>query len=134
MKLRLLLVSLAAAMFVVSAAVAAPPPGKGKPPATGEACKPKVTVVLKGLLTGAPLSVDVTSANRWGLAYVTGSASTSVATNADTKVRRQGKKTLADLVVGDRVLVQAKVCKADLADEKTPALTAVRVVAHPAKA
>lgn len=134
MKLRLLLVGLAAAMFVVSAAVAAPPPGKGKPPATGEACKPKVTVVLKGLLTGAPLSVDVTSANRWGRAYVTGSASTSVATNADTKVRRQGKKTLADLVVGDRVLVQAKVCKADLADEKTPALTAVRVVAHPAKA
>ena len=72
MKLRLLLVSLAAALFAVSAAVAAPPPGKGKPPATGEACKPKVTVVLKGVLTGAPLSVDVTSANRWGRAYVAG--------------------------------------------------------------
>lgn len=134
MKLRSLLAGLAAAMFVVSAAVAAPPPGKGKPPATGEGCKPRVTVVLKGLLTGAPLSVDVTGANRWGRAYVAGSASTSVTTNADTKVRRQGKKTLADLVVGDRVLVQAKVCKAALADEATPPLTAVRVVAHPAKA
>ena len=55
-------------------------------------------------------------------------------TDADTKVRRQGKKTLADLVVGDRVLVQAKVCKADLAEGGMPALTAVRVVAHPAKA
>ena len=134
MKLRSLLAGLAAAMFAVSAAVAAPPPGKGKPPATGEGCKPRVTVVLKGLLTGAPLSVDVTGANRWGRAYVAGSASTSVTTNADTKVRRQGKKTLADLVVGDRVLVQAKVCKAALADEATPPLTAVRVVAHPAKA
>ena len=134
MKLRLLLVSLAAALIAVSAAVAAPPPGKGKPPATGEACKPKVTVVLKGVLTGAPLSVDVTSANRWGRAYVAGTASTSVTTTADTKVRRQGKKTLDALVVGDRVLVQAKVCKADLAEGAMPALTAVRVVAHPAKA
>ena len=134
MKLRLVLVGFAAAMFAVSAAVAAPPPGKGKPPATGEGCKPKVTVVLKGVLTGAPLTVDVTSANRWGRAYVVGATSTSVTTDADTKVRRQGKKTLADLVVGDRVFVQAKVCKADLAEGAKPPLTAVRVVAHPAKA
>ena len=134
MKLRLLLVSFAAALFAVSAAVAAPPPGKGKPPATGGGCKPKVTVVLKGVLTGAPLSVDVTSANRWGRAYVAGTASTSIVVTADTKVRRQGKKLVTELVVGDRVLVQAKVCKADLAEGAMPALTAVRVVAHPAKA
>jgi hypothetical protein len=133
MKLRLLVVSLAAAMLSVSAAVAAPPLGKGKPPTTGEGCKPKVTVVLKGTLASAPLNVTVTKANRWGRAYVSASAVT-VATNANTKVRRQGKKLLTDLVVGDRVLVQAKVCKADLANEATPALTAVRVVAHPAKA
>lgn len=133
MKLRLLLVGVAAAMFAVSAAVAAPPPGKGKP-AKGEGCKPKVTVVLKGVLTGAPLDVDVTSANRWGRAYVAGTASTSVAVNADTKVRRQGKKLITELVVGDRVLVQARVCKADLAEGVMPRLTAVRVVAHPAKA
>jgi hypothetical protein len=134
MKLRVLLVGLTAALLGVSAAVAAPPPGKGKPPATGEGCKPKVTVVLKGLLTGAPLSVDVTSANRWGRAYVAGTASTSIAVNADTKVRRQGKKLITELVVGDRVLVQARVCKADLVEGAMPALTAVRVVAHPAKA
>ena len=133
MKLRFLLVSLAAAMLSVSAAVAAPPPGKGKPPATGEGCKPKVTVVLKGTLASAPLNVTVTKANRWGRAYVSASAVT-VTVNADTKVRRQGKKTLAELVVGDRVLVQAKVCKADLAEGATPALTAVRVIAHPATA
>jgi hypothetical protein len=33
-----------------------------------------------------------------------------------------------------RVLVQAKVCKADLAEGAMPGLTASRVVAHPAKA
>ena len=136
MKTRLLVVTLVIASLGVSAAVAAPPPGKGKPPAKGEGCKPKVTVVLKGTLIGAPLSVDVTSANRWGRAYVPGTASTSIAVDTNTKVRRNGNKTLiTELVVGDRVLVQARVCKADLANEATPpALTAVRVVAHPAKA
>jgi hypothetical protein len=134
MKLKVLLVGLAASMLCVSAAVAAPPEGKGKPKTTGEGCKPKVTVVLKGTLTGAPLSVDVTSANRWGRAYVAGTASTSVAVDANTKVRRQGKKLVSDLVVGDRVLVQAKVCKADLKDNVMPALTASKVIAHPAKA
>jgi hypothetical protein len=51
-----------------------------------------------------------------------------------TKVRRQGKAAITELVVGDRVLVQARVCKADLAEGAMPPLTAVRVVAHPAKA
>ena len=134
MKSRVLLVGLTAALLSVSAAVAAPPPGKGKPPTTDAGCKPKVTVVVKGSLTGVPLSVDVTSANRWGRAYVAGTASTSIAVTPDTKVRRQGKKLLGELVVGDRVLVQARVCKADLAEGAMPPLTAVRVVAHPAKA
>jgi hypothetical protein len=135
MRFKLLLLGItAAALLSVSAAVAAPPTGKGKP-TTGEGCKPKVTVVLKGTLTGAPLSVDVTSANRWGHAYVAGTASTSIAVDANTtKVRRQGKALITDLVVGDRVLVQARVCKADLAGDVMPPLTAVRVVAHPAKA
>jgi hypothetical protein len=88
--------------------------------------KPRVTVVLKGTLTGVPLSVDVTSSNRWGRAYVAGTASTSIAVNDDTKVRRQGLKKVTDLVVGDRVLVQARVCKADLKDDAMPALTASR--------
>jgi hypothetical protein len=131
-KLKLLLVGVVGVVLTASSAVAAPPAGKGKPPTTGVGCKPKVSVVLKGTLTGAPLSVDVTSGNRWGRAYVAGSASTSIAVNADTKVRRQGKKLITDLVVGDRVLVQAKACKADLANDATPALTASKVVAHPA--
>lgn len=65
MKMRFLLVALVSAGLGVSAAVAAPPPGKGKPPTTGEGCKPKVTVVLKGTLattSAAALSVNVTKA------------------------------------------------------------------------
>ena len=133
MKIKLVLASLAVAGLAVSSAVAAPPEGKGKP-RTGEGCKPKVTVVLKGTLTGAPLSVDVKSSNRWGRAYVPGVASTSIAVNDDTKVRRQGKNHITDLVVGDRVLVQARVCKDDLKDDAVPTLTASKVIAHPAKA
>lgn len=133
MKVKLFLAGLAVAGLAVSSAVAAPPEGKGKP-RTGEGCKPKVTVVLKGTLTAAPLTVDVTSSNRWGRAYVAGTASTSIAVDPNTKVRRQGKKLITDLVVGDRVLVQARVCKDELKDNVMPALTATKVIAHPAKA
>ena len=134
MRLRLLFIGLVAVVCTASSAVAAPPPGKGKP-TIGPGCKPNVTVVLKGTLTGAPLSVDVTSSNRWGRAYVPGAAPTAITVDpVKTKVRRQGQTHITDLVVGDRVLVQAKVCKADLANEATPPLTALRVVAHPAAA
>ena len=149
MKVRSFVIALVVASVAVSAAVAAPPPGKGKPEGvgkpetagqgkpstTGVACKPKVSVVLKGTLTStstSSLGVDVTHTNRWGRAYDETTA--AVAVNEATKVRRQGKKTLADLVVGDRVLVQARVCKADLEDDAKPDLTAWKVVAHPAKA
>ena len=138
MKSKVLMTALVAAVLGASAAVAAPPPGKGKPPATGEGCKPKVTVVLKGTLTATPgisasaLSVNVTRANRHGRAYVAAAQPTSVLVDEDTKVRRRGKKTLGDLLSGDRVVVQARTCKADLAAGATPPLTATRVVAHPA--
>ena len=156
MKLKLVLVGLVVALLSVSAAVAAPPPGKGKPvttpppgkgkpatapgkgkpPKTGLGCKPMVTVVLKGTLTGAPgssLSMSVSHGNRWARAYVAAGFA-SVAVDQSTQVRRNGKKMLTDLVVGDWLLVQARACKADLAANAMPALTAVRVVAHPAKA
>jgi hypothetical protein len=142
-KLKVLLVGLLAVSLSASLAVAAPPPGKGKPETagkhstTGPTCKPKVTVVLKGTLTGMTalaLTVDVTSGNRWGRAY--DEASHSILVNEDTtKVRGEGKKELDDLVPGDRVLVQARACKAELlAPGVPPVLTAVRVVAHSAAA
>ena len=135
MKVKLMLVTLAAASLGVSVAVAAPPPGKGKP-TTGAGCKPKVTVVLKGTLVApgvGSLTMNVTSGNRWGRAY--DEAAHTILVTSDTKVRRQGKKTLDALVAGDRVLVQARACKVDLlATGAPPVLTAARVVAHPAAA
>jgi hypothetical protein len=136
MKMKVLVTTVAAASLCVSAAVAAPTPGKGKPLATGDGCKPKVTVVLKGTLAATPgpsaLMVTVTRGNRFARAYVAASQPTSVQVDEDTKVRRQGKKTLGDLLSGDRVLVQARACKADLAEGAMPPLRATRVVAHPA--
>ena len=139
MKIKTFLAGLAIAGLAVSSAVAAPPADKGKPKTTGLGCKPQITVVLKGTLASTPgasataLSVTVTSGNRWGRAYVKATQPTTVAVNADTKVRRQGAKTLAALLADDRVLVQARVCKEDLKEDKTPGLTAARVIAHPAK-
>jgi hypothetical protein len=140
MKLKVLLVGLAAAMLCVSSAVAAPPEGKGKP-RTGEGCKPKITVVLKGTLVSASttsLSMKVTGANRWGRAYKD-AGTASVTLDPKTKVRGGGMKSVADLLADlkadDRVLVQARVCKDDLKDPTSkPTLTASKVIGHPAKA
>jgi hypothetical protein len=138
MKVKLFLASLAVAGLAVSSAVAAPPEGNGKP-TSGEGCKPKISVVLKGTLVSASttsLSMNVTGGNRWGRAYKT-AGTASVTLDSKTKVRGGGMKTVADLVAdlkaGDRVLVQARVCKADLKENAKPALTASKVVGHPAK-
>ena len=49
-------------------------------------------------------------------------------------MRRKGEALIGELVVGDRVLVQARVCKDDLKGGLMPTLTASKVIAHPAKA
>lgn len=138
MKIKLLLASLAVAGLAVSSAVAAPPEGKGKP-RTGEGCKPKIAVVLKGTLVSASassLSMNVTGANRWGRVY---GATATAKLDDKTKVRGGGMKSVADLLAdlkaGDRVLVQARVCKDAFKDPTTkPELTASKVIGHPAKA
>ncbi len=136
----------AIALLAVSAAVAAPPAGKGKPataglsgkPApTGVACKPKISVILKGTLTAntAPASFALTVAggNRFAKAYRAGAQPVVVLLTTGTKIVRGKSHNAADLTVGDRVNVRATACKADLALDATPALTAVRLVGHPAK-
>ena len=148
MRLRLLAVGLGAVALGVSSAIAAPPPGKGKPETTGKPattgkptttgalCRPKVTVVLKGTLSSlgaSSLGVSVEHGNRWARAY-TSLGTVSLVVDDATKIRRNGKKLIGDLAVGDRLLVQARACKADLTAQGTPpALTAARVVAHPPK-
>ena len=92
--------------------------------------------MLKGTLTSvsaASLGLDIDHGNRWARAYTSLGTATLVM-NDTTKVRRNGKKLVSDLAVGDLLLVQARACKAELTAQGTPpALTAVRVVAHPPK-
>jgi hypothetical protein len=130
----------ACAALAVTATVALAAPQK-KPP-TGPGCKPQVSVILKGTVATAPgggatlpfsLAVTVKHANRLGHAYVTAAQPVSITVNDQTKMRFQGMKGLTALhalVVNDRVKIEARVCKADLAHGATPALTAKRLVAH----
>jgi len=127
----------AIALLAVSAAVAAPPVGKGKPSPTGTACKPKISVILKGTLTAnsqpASVALTVTGGNRFARAYRASAQPVTVLLTTDTRIVRGDSRNAADLIVGDRVNVRATACKADLALDATPTLTAVRLVAHPAK-
>ncbi len=158
MRIGALIAAVVALAMGASLAIAAPPAGKGKQaktetveevdggtkgkkPRTGEGCRPRVTIILKGALVGTPgetateLTLTVTGGNAHGKALLAGSL-TQLTVKLDdlTKVRRNGAKTIASLAAGDRVLVQARACKADLKAETAPTLTAARVVAHPPSA
>jgi hypothetical protein len=138
MKVRAIVVGAALALLGASVAVAAPPAGKGKPATTGAGCKPMIAVILKGTLAAdagtAPtaLSVNVTGGNHFAAAWK--SKPVSVALTSSTKVNRQGDQNAADLKSGDKVNIQARSCKADLANNAVPSLTATRVTAHAATA
>jgi hypothetical protein len=137
MKTRTMIAAVVVAAVAASTALAAPPPGKGKPP-TGPGCRPAVAVILHGTLAGnggaAPFTLTLTakSGNHFAQAYVKGSQPVSISATVQTKINRQGDKNPADLKSGDLATVQARACKADLANGATPALTATRVTAHPA--
>jgi hypothetical protein len=134
-----------AALAAVFASVTVAASAKGKPPKTGPGCKPAVSVILKGTVAGATaalpsdLMINVKHSNKHGRAYVQATQPVTVHLTTDTKIRRNNTKGLdalqaiAAAAVPDRVLVQARVCKADLANGATPDLTAKRVVAHPSK-
>jgi hypothetical protein len=124
------------ALVVTSAAVAAPE--KGKPPVTGAGCKPSVAVIVTGTLaadgTASSLSVNVTGGNHAAQVYKQAPQPISIVVTSSTKISRQGHHLATDLKNHDRVNIQAKACKADLANTTAtpPALTATRVTAHPA--
>ncbi|MFL5952929.1 MAG: hypothetical protein ACJ76I_02315 [Gaiellaceae bacterium] len=126
------LLAAAALVLTLAASVAVGAPAKGKPPTT---CKPQVSVILTGKLaadagaTPTALSVTVSGGNRFARAYK-GVTPVSVGVTSTTKVHRGTSTTWADLKSGDRVNIQARVCRSTLANGATPALTAFRVTAH----
>jgi hypothetical protein len=105
----------------------------------------RVSVILKGTLVsvdstadadGLSLTFSVAARNDHGAAFAIGSP-IKVLVNDATKIRRAGKSSLGKLLVGppaDRVFVQIRACKVDLADQsKVLANPAKRVVAHAGK-
>lgn len=141
MRLKFLILALVVSLVGVSAAAAKRDPAKGKPPKTGLGCKPSVKVVLNGVLAADVDPADgdtsfvltVKRSNKHGRAYKAASTAT-VLVDAKTRIHRKHDRTLGALAPNDRVSVQAKVCKADLAEGAMPELTARKVVAHAAKA
>lgn len=143
MRARAALIASLAVALAASAAVAGPPPGKGKQPVSGAGCKPKVSLRLAGTLTSDPgagatsFTMSVSGANKHGKNFVTDPATVvTIAVDAKTKVRRQGAKTVEALALNDRVNVRLGVCKGDLPLDaaELAAVPAARVVAHPAAA
>jgi len=138
MRLRFLVLALVVSLVAVSAALAHP--GKGnKPPTTGPGCKPRVTVMLSGVLDPSvdPQDADpsfvltVKHSNRHGRAYKQAGSAT-ILVGETTRIRREGATNLGALAPNDRVHVTAKVCKADLKEGGTPDLNARKIGAHPA--
>jgi ABC-type sugar transport system substrate-binding protein len=138
---KLFILALSAAALAVPAATAAP--AKGKPGRSGPDCRPRVMVVLKGTVAAQPAATDtsfqlkVDRANHHGRAL--GGQTLTMNVDANTRyVKGDQKIQLKDLAANDRVLVQARACKADLKaarDAQTlPSLTARKVVVKPAHA
>jgi hypothetical protein len=135
-------------VFALIVSLAATVAAQAKPPAQqAGACRPTVSFILRGTLAsvdaaGNSFSMNVTAANKHGQKYVGQSALAVSVDPQKTKIRRNGRAQLSDLVAGDRVMAQVRACKnapaaAQPADPNAPpaaapALLAQRVVAHPA--
>jgi len=139
---KLVTVALATAALAASSATA--DPGHGKPNGPdAQKCKP-ANVKLMGTLTSDPGASDtsftmtVLKSNHAGDAYLqAGSATINV--GLKTRIHRHAagvhgnKATIGDLALGDYAKVKATVCKADLAGNATPELTARKIDAHAPK-
>ena len=124
MKARILVLAIATALVGSSVATA-----HGKPPTTGDNCRPKVSFILKGTLTSLgtdSFHMNVLKANHHARALL---GDREIMVNDHTKFRRMGHATFADLQPNDLLKVQVRGCKAG--DPGTMELDAKRVVAHP---
>ena len=96
-----------------------------------DACKPNVSLVLKGTFVSAGADsfvMTVAKANKHARALAGKDATVKV--DSETRFRRQGHAKLADLRKGDRVMVQVRACKKA---SESVVLLARRVDARPAK-
>jgi hypothetical protein len=115
---KLVTVGLATAALASSGATA--DPGHGKSGAHGPACRP-APVFLAGTLANDPAAGDtsfmltVKHANRLGRRYASAGNPVTVSVDANTHYRKAGAaSTLDALAQGDRVLIAAKTCRADV--------------------
>ena len=142
-------------LTTASFAVAKDGPGKGKGKKTGTTstdpatCHPKVSAILKGTFVsggGTSFTMDVTRSNYHARDLV--GEPLALMVDSKTKFRRKGNAELSDFKAGDRLNVQARVCKVKKSKNGTtttttttgatpaaaPQMLAKRVVGHPAKA
>ena len=115
---KLVTVGLATAALAASGATA--DPGKGKSGTHGPTCRP-APVMLAGTLANDPVSGDtsftltVKHANRLGRQYAKAGNPVTVNADPNTHYRKAGAaSTLDALAQGDRVLVVAKTCRAEV--------------------
>ncbi len=131
--MRAILLAVAVALAAAATAAAAPTPGKGNTRPQG--CNgPTVAVVLTGTfaqyVSAQSFTMNVFGGNVFAKAYK-GQPALPIAVSSSTAISRQGDHNLAHFVHDDRLNVQARVCRASLANHGTPALTASRVTGRP---
>jgi hypothetical protein len=153
MKFKITIAAVLVAALTASLAVAAPAKTSKKPTGTTTTsttpvkkthkkvvCRPNVALILRGDLVSVNeaeqyFTMNVKGTNRHAKAYK-GVADQRVDVNAKTKIKRLGKRvTLGELKIGDRLNVQARVCKVKkgtVVVAPAPPL-AKRVIAKPAK-
>jgi hypothetical protein len=141
--MRYISICLATAALAAAGASAHDHPGKGRE--HQKACRP-APVMLAGILANDPaagdtsLQLDVKHANKLGRLYRKAGNPVSMNVDAKTRYRRNGEaSTLDALAQGDRALVFAKACRADVRKaikdgSALPALTARAVLAKAPKA
>src|SRR4051794_9289278 len=121
-------IAAAALSLAAAPALAAKPDGNGHgPPATNPSAskgkgqaKPK-NVVLKGVVVSSDattVTVTVKKATKWGRSLVGTDAQFTAAKVVVADVNGDGKADTLDLVAGDKVVVQARIAKADVAPFK----------------
>jgi hypothetical protein len=152
-RIALLLALFCLGLSTASFAIAKDGPGKGKKTSTTSTdpatCHPKVSAILKGTFVsggGTSFTMNVTKSNYHARALVGDPPTLMV--DSKTKFRRKGNAELSDFKAGDRLNVQARVCKVKKSKNGTtttttttgatpaaaPQMLAKRVVGHPAKA